>query len=97
MYQILLALKTKIVILKVDSMRNQYMNIQKTIRMIDKLRDVQRDSFVDLIRAYFKTGGVEIETPGVLIEQIKNDRDVLIDLVNSIADRQINDLEQKVN
>tara|TARA_R100001460_G_scaffold11706_1_gene27101 strand:+ start:271 stop:468 length:198 start_codon:yes stop_codon:yes gene_type:complete len=65
--------------------------------MIDKLRDVQRDSFVDLIRAYFKTGGVEIETPGVLIEQIKNDRDVLIDLVNSIADRQINDLEQKVN
>tara|TARA_R100001480_G_scaffold42138_7_gene54841 strand:- start:3495 stop:3716 length:222 start_codon:yes stop_codon:yes gene_type:complete len=73
------------------------MNIQKTIRMIDKLRDVQRDSFVDLIRAYFKTGGVEIETPGVLIEQIKNDRDVLIDLVNSIADRQINDLEQKVN
>jgi len=78
-------------------MRNQYMNIQKTIRMIDKLRDVQRDSFVDLIRAYFKTGGVEIETPGVLIEQIKNDRDVLIDLVNSIADRQINDLEQKVN
>ena len=66
-------------------------------KMIDKLRDVQRDSFVDLIRAYFKSGGLEIETPGVLIEQIKNDRDVLIDLVNSIADRQINDLEQKVN
>ena len=40
--------------------------------MIDKLRDVQRDSFVDLIRAYFKSGGIEIETPGVLIEQIKN-------------------------
>ena len=52
------------------------MNIQKTSRMIDKLRDVQRDSFVDLIRAYFKSGGIEIETPGVLMEQIKNDRDV---------------------
>ena len=78
-------------------MRNQYMNIQKTIRMIDKLRDVQRDSFVDLIRAYFKSGGIEIETPGVLIEQIKNDRDVLIDLINSIADKDISDLQQKVN
>ena len=66
-------------------------------KMIDKLRDVQRDSFVDLIRAYLKSGGLEIETPGVLIEQIKNDRDTLISLVNSIADRQINDLEQKVN
>ncbi len=73
------------------------MNIQKTSRMIDKLRDVQRDSFVDLIRAYFKSGGIEIETPGVLIEQIKNDRDVLVDLINSIADKDINDLKQKVN
>jgi len=66
-------------------------------KMIDKLRDVQRDSFVDLIRAYFKSGGLEIETPGVLIEQIKNDRDTLIDLVNSIADKSVNDIEQKVN
>ena len=66
-------------------------------KMIDKLRDVQRDSFVDLIRAYFKSGGLEIETPGVLIEQIKNDRDALIDLVNSIADKSVNDIEQKVN
>ena len=65
--------------------------------MIDKLRDVQRDSFVDLIRAYFKSGGIEIETPGVLIEQIKNDRDVLVDLINSIADKDISDLQQKVN
>ena len=65
--------------------------------MIDKLRDVQRDSFVDLIRAYFKSGGIEIETPGVLIEQIKNDRDVLTDLINSIADKDISDLQQKVN
>tara|TARA_B100001287_G_C22675868_1_gene527619 strand:+ start:1690 stop:1911 length:222 start_codon:yes stop_codon:yes gene_type:complete len=73
------------------------MNIQKTTRMIDKLRDVQRDSFVDLIRAYFKSGGIEIETPGVLIEQIKNDRDVLINLINSIADKDISDLQQKVN
>ncbi len=73
------------------------MNIQKTSRMIDKLRDVQRDSFVDLIRAYFKSGGIEIETPGVLIEQIKNDRDVLVDLINSIADKDISDLQQKVN
>ena len=60
------------------------MNIQKTSRMIDKLRDVQRDSFVDLIRAYFKSGGIEIETPGV-------------DLINSIADKDISDLQQKVN
>ena len=67
------------------------MNIQKTSRMIDKLRDVQRDSFVDLIRS------IEIETPGVLIEQIKNDRDVLVDLINSIADKDISDLQQKVN
>jgi len=66
-------------------------------KMIDKLRDVQRDSFVDLIRAYFKSGGLEIETPGVLIEQIKNDRDTLIDLINSIADKSVNDIEQKVN
>ena len=66
-------------------------------KMIDKLRDVQRDSFVDLIRAYFKSGGLEIETPGVLIEQIKNDRDTLIDLINSIADKSINDIQQKVN
>jgi len=66
-------------------------------KMIDKLRDVQRDSFVDLIRAYFKSGGLEIETPGVLIEQIKNDRDTLISLINSIADKSINDIEQKVN
>jgi len=66
-------------------------------KMIDKLRDVQRDSFVDLIRAYFKSGGLEIETPGVLIEQIKNDRDTLISLINSIADKSINDVEQKVN
>lgn len=66
-------------------------------KMIDKLRDVQRDSFVDLIRAYFKSGGLEIETPGVLIEQIKNDRDTLINLINSIADKTINDIEQKVN
>jgi len=66
-------------------------------KMIDKLRDVQRDSFVDLIRAYFKSGGLEIETPGVLIEQIKNDRDTLISLINSIADKTINDIEQKVN
>ena len=66
-------------------------------KMIDKLRDVQRDSFVDLIRAYFKSGGLEIETPGVLIEQIKNDRDTLISLINSIADKSINDAEQKVN
>jgi hypothetical protein len=66
-------------------------------KMIDKLRDVQRDSFVDLIRAYFKSGGLEIETPGVLIEQIKNDRDMLISLINSIADKSINDVEQKVN
>ena len=73
------------------------MHIQKTSRMIDKLRDVQRDSFVDLIRAYFKSGGIEIETPGVLIEQIKNDRDVLVDLINSIADKDISDLQQKVN
>ena len=73
------------------------MNIQKTSRMIDKLRDVQRDSFVDLIRAYFKSGSIEIETPGVLIEQIKNDRDVLVDLINSIADKDISDLQQKVN
>ena len=73
------------------------MNIQKTSRMIDKLRDVQRDSFVDLIRAYFKSGGIEIETPGVLIEQIKNDRDVLVDLINSIADKDISELQQKVN
>ena len=73
------------------------MNIQKTSRIIDKLRDVQRDSFVDLIRAYFKSGGIEIETPGVLIEQIKNDRDVLVDLINSIADKDISDLQQKVN
>ena len=65
--------------------------------MIDKLRDVQRDSIVDLIRAYFKSGGIEIETPGVLIEQIKNDRDVLVDLINSIADKDISDLQQKVN
>ena len=73
------------------------MNIQKTSRMIDKLRDVQRDSVVYLIRAYFKSGGIEIETPGVLIEQIKNDRDVLVDLINSIADKDISDLQQKVN
>ena len=66
-------------------------------KMIDKLRDVQRDSFVDLIRAYFKSGGLEIETPGVLIEQIKNDRDTLISLINSIADKTINDIQQKVN
>jgi len=66
-------------------------------KMIDKLRDVQRDSFVDLIRAYFKSGGLEIETPGVLIEQIKNDRDTLISLINSIADKSVNDIEQKVN
>lgn len=66
-------------------------------KMIDKLRDVQRDSFVDLIRAYFKSGGLEIETPGVLIEQIKNDRDTLISLINSIADKTVNDIEQKVN
>lgn len=66
-------------------------------KMIDKLRDVQRDSFVDLIRAYFKSGGLEIETPGVLIEQIKNDRDTLISLINSIADKTINDIEQRVN
>tara|TARA_R100000278_G_scaffold36813_1_gene32983 strand:+ start:162 stop:380 length:219 start_codon:yes stop_codon:yes gene_type:complete len=66
-------------------------------KMIDKLRDVQRDSFVDLIRAYFKSGGLEIETPGVLIEQIKNDRDTLISLINNIADKSINDVEQKVN
>ena len=66
-------------------------------KMIDKLRDVQRDSFVDLIRAYFKSGVLEIETPGVLIEQIKNDRDTLISLINSIADKSVNDIEQKVN
>ena len=97
MYQILLALYTKIVILNVDSLTREIQMNEQISKMIDKLRDVQRDSFVDLIRAYFKSGGLEIETPGVLIEQIKNDRDTLISLINSIADKTINDIEQKVN
>ena len=60
------------------------MNIESG-EVLDKTRDILRDSIVELVRQYVEAGLVEISKSDVYSWQINNDKDRLIAIVEEVV------------
>ena len=60
------------------------MNIESG-EVLDKTRDILRDSIVELVRQYVEAGLVEISKPDVYSWQLDNDKDRLVAIVEEVV------------
>ena len=67
------------------------MNIE-TGEVIDRTRDILRDSIFELVKQYVESGLIEISKPDVYSWQINNDRQRLVNLVEEA----VNNIQRKV-